>query len=284
MKKTVVITGASDGVGAEAARALVAHGHHVVIVGRAPDKTRAVAAAIGSDHHVADFAELAQVRQLAGALRDRYVRIDVLANNAGGLFDKARTTDGHDKNFQVNHLAPFLLTNLLIEMLTTSRAAVIQTASRVAKRIGSIDIEDLDHSGTDNTYNAIKAYSDAKLENILFTKELQRRHGPRGISAAAFHPGNVASSFASDTSSSWRFVYNTPLRHVMLISPRRAAQRLVWLAQGQPGQDWQPGEYYEKNKIAPTNPQAADDALAADLWQRSTHMVSLDGSLSPPKT
>lgn len=273
MSKTIVITGASDGIGAEAARALNANGHTVVVVGRSPEKTHAVATEIDSDSYTADFAELAQVRELASALQARYPQIDVLANNAGGMFGSAQTTvDGHEKTFQVNHLAPFLLTNLLLDTLIASRAAVIQTASRVAKRIGRIDINDLDNR---QAYAPIKAYSDAKLENILFTKELHRRYADQGISPVAFHPGNVASNFANDTTTSWRFIYNTPLRHLILISPRKGAEPLTWLAQTQPGHDWQPGEYYEKHKITATNPQASDSSLATELWQRSAQMVGL---------
>lgn len=273
MSKTIVITGASDGIGAEAARNLGANGHKVVVVGRSPEKTHALATEIGSDSYTADFAELAQVRELASALQARYAQIDVLANNAGGMFGSAQTTvDGHEKTFQVNHLAPFLLTNLLLDTLIASQAAVIQTASRVAKRIGRIDIDDLDNH---QAYAPIKAYSDAKLENILFTKELHRRYADHSISAVAFHPGNVASNFASDTTTSWRFIYNTPLRHLILISPRKGAEPLTWLAQTQPGRDWQPGEYYEKHKIAATNPQASDSSLAAELWRRSAQMVGL---------
>jgi NAD(P)-dependent dehydrogenase (short-subunit alcohol dehydrogenase family) len=273
MSKTIVITGASDGIGAEAARALASAGHHVVIVGRSPQKTRAVAVETGADSYTTDFADLAQVRQLADNLNARYPRIDVLANNAGGIFNTHTVTvDGHDTTFQVNHLAPFLLTNLLLGTLQNSHATVIQTASQVAKRHGHLNIDDLDNQAS---YQPIKAYSDAKLENILFTKELHRRYAHAGISAVAFHPGNVASNFASDTTTAWRFIYQTPLRHLALMTPRKAAEPLIWLAQGQPGHGWQPGEYYEKRKIAATNPQASDSALSTQLWERSAQMAGL---------
>ena len=273
MSKTIVITGASDGIGAEAARALTAAGHHVVIVGRSPAKTRAVAAETGADSYTADYADLAQVRQLAGSLNAQYPRIDVLANNAGGVFNTHQlTVDGHDTTFQVNHLAPFLLTNLLLGTLQNSRATVIQTASQVAKRHAHLNIDDLENQAS---YQPIKAYSDAKLENILFTKELHRRYAHAGISAVAFHPGNVASNFASDTTTAWRFVYQTPLRHLALITPRKGAEPLIWLAQAQPRRVWQPGEYYEKHKIAATNPQATDTALSTQLWDRSAQMAGL---------
>jgi NAD(P)-dependent dehydrogenase (short-subunit alcohol dehydrogenase family) len=272
MSKTIVITGASDGIGAAAARALADAGHRVVVVGRSPEKTRAVAGEIGTeDYHCADFSELDQVRNLAETLRRGHPRIDVLANNAGGVFgDYARTVDGHEKTLQVNHLAPFLLTNLLLDRLLASRAIVIQTASRVAKRLAHLDIDDLN---TETDYAPVKAYSNAKLENILFTRELHRRYGEQGLAAVAFHPGNVATHFASDTTGAWRYVYNTPLRHLMLISPKRGARPLIWLATSEPRRDWQPGEYYEKKSTAATNPQADDNQLAAQLWERSAHLV-----------
>jgi hypothetical protein len=129
-KKIVVITGASDGIGAAAARRLHADGHTVVIVGRSVGKTRAVAAELGADSYVADFTRLDDVARLAGQLRAACPRIDVLANNAGGMFgEKTTTADGFEKTFQVNHLAPFLLTRLLLDTLITSRASVLQTSS-----------------------------------------------------------------------------------------------------------------------------------------------------------
>lgn len=272
MSKVIIITGASDGIGAEAARVLAARGHRVAVVGRSPSKTRAVAQDVGSEAHLADFSNLAQVRELARGLAERYPRIDVLVNNAGGMFSERRTVDGHDTTFQVNHLAPFLLTNLLLPQLISSRAAVIQTASQVAKRRGDLNVDDLENS---LAFHPIKAYSNAKLENILFTRELHRRYAKQGLAAVCFHPGNVASSFASDTGTAWRFLYQTPLRHVFLITPQQGAQNIVWLADGRPGVDWRPGAYYEKRKIAATNPQADDPALAAELWRRSAAMVEL---------
>ena len=130
MPRTIVITGASDGIGAAAARQLQAEGERVVIVGRSAEKTARVADELGAERHVADFADLAQVRALAAELRAQHDRIDVLANNAGGMFAQREVTvDGFEKTFQVNHLAGFLLTNLLRDVLVESRASVIQTAS-----------------------------------------------------------------------------------------------------------------------------------------------------------
>ncbi len=275
--KTIVLTGASDGIGAAAARRLVSDGHTVALVGRSAQKTRAVADELGADHFLADFTELAQVRSLAADLRSACPRIDVLVNNAGGIFgDRTRTVDGFEKTLQVNHLAPFLLTNLLMDTLTASSASVVTTSSAAARLFGKIDLDDLDNDGK---YSARKAYGDAKLANILFTNELHHRFGARGVSAVAFHPGVVRTNFASDTTSLMRFVYQSPLRHLTgVISPEKGAELLVHLAEGVPGRDWVSGEYYEKHKVARTNPQASDAQLAAGLWDRSAELVGLDPS------
>lgn len=271
--RTIIITGASDGIGAAAARRLARDGHTVVVVGRSREKTNAVADEIGADRYVSDFADLRQVRELATVLETTYPRIDVLANNAGGIFgDRTRTTDGFEKTLQVNHLAPFLLTNLLLDTLIASRATVIATSSIAARMFGRLDLDDLDD---DRDPSANRAYGNAKLENVLFTRELQRRYGEQGLSAVAFHPGTIATSFAAESTSLMRFVYQTPLRHLVLSGPETGAEQLVWLATTTPGVDWEPGEYYEKRRITKTNMQAYDGVLAEELWAESARRTGL---------
>jgi NAD(P)-dependent dehydrogenase (short-subunit alcohol dehydrogenase family) len=271
--RTIVITGASDGIGAVAARHLAAAGERVVVVGRSPEKTRAVAAEIEAPAYVTDFADLGQVSALAADLRAACPRIDVLVNNAGAVLgDFTRTVDGFEKTLQVNHLAPFLLTHLLLDVLIDSRATVINTASVAARKFGNIDLEDLQN---ERAYHPLKAYGDAKLHNILFTRELHRRYAGRGLSAAAFHPGNVATNFASDTTANWRYIYTTPLRHLMLISPERGARTLLWLLAGRAGAEWQSGAYYVKTTVGSTNLQAEDTELARAAWDRSARLLGL---------
>ncbi|QTE28217.1 SDR family NAD(P)-dependent oxidoreductase [Pengzhenrongella sicca] len=273
-ERIVVITGASDGIGAAAARQLSRAGDRVVIVGRNPAKTAAVAAELGADFLVADFARLEQVHALAATLRERYPRIDVLANNAGGIMGaRADTVDGHELTFQVNHLAPFLLTTLLIDRLVASEARVITTSSTGNKLFGNLKIDDLDAR---SAYSPNSAYGNAKLANILFTRELDRRYGARGISAASFHPGVVATSFAAGSTSPMRFLYRTFLKRTLL-SPDRGADTLVWLATAEPGTDWVRGEYYDRRKVAVANKQSYDAELATQLWERSAAMVERDG-------
>ena len=135
MTRTIVITGGSDGIGAASARQLHEAGEQVVLVGRNPEKTARVARELGAPSFVADYSELSQVRDLAASLLEQYPRIDVLANNAGGIFGERKVTgDGNELTFQVNHLGGFLLTNLLLERLIESEGSVIQTSSLAARR------------------------------------------------------------------------------------------------------------------------------------------------------
>jgi NAD(P)-dependent dehydrogenase (short-subunit alcohol dehydrogenase family) len=272
--KTIVITGASDGIGAAAARQLHARGAHVVLVGRSPTKTAAIAQELAAPSYLVDFADLGQVRELATKLADAHPRIDVLANNAGGIMGaRELTANGFELTFQVNHLAPFLLTNLLLPTLIASRATVIQTSSLAARRYGRIDIDDLQNAAQ---YSPQKAYGDAKLENILFTRELDRRYRDQGIAAAAFHPGVVGTNFASETTHLMRHFYHTPVISTLFtISADKGATGLVWLAEHDPDASWQPGNYFQKNKVATTNRQADDAELARQLWDRSAAMVNL---------
>lgn len=273
--KTIVITGASDGIGAAAARHLSAEGHEVVVVGRSSVKTMQVAEPLGADSYLSDFAELASVRGLAAALLERYPVIDVLANNAGGVFgSRQRTADGFERTFQVNHLAPFLLTSLLLPTLLRSRATVIQTASVAARLYGRLDLDDLDN---ERHFSANRAYGDSKLENILFTRELHRRFHSDGISTAAFHPGIIGSGFAADTTSfSMRLTYANPLIRRFLGSSEDGADQLNWLAAGRPGEDWHSGEYYEKRRVATrVNRRSTDSRLALQLWDRSAELVGV---------
>ena len=268
--RTIVITGASDGIGAAAARTLAKAGEQVVVVGRSGEKTRVLAKELDADYFVTDFAELAQVRTLAAQLRENYPRIDVLANNAGGIMGGRRlTVDGNESTFQVNHLAPFLLTTALLDVLTASSAKVINTSSG-ANGFGRLDLQDLN---AEHKYSTNRAYGTAKLANILFTSELHRRYGDAGITTAAFHPGVVATNFAADSTSPWRHAYKTLLNRFML-TPDQGADTLLWLINGTAGTDWISGAYYAKRALAKANPQAYDAALARGLWEQSAGLVA----------
>ena len=268
-KKTIVVTGASAGVGAAAARRLAADGARVVVVGRDPERTGQVAAEIGAECHVADFAKLSDVHALAAEL-NKLDRIDVLANNAGGIIrERVLTEDGFEKTFQVNHLAGFLLTRLLLPKLIASRASVINTSSRAHER-ARIDLADLQ---LERGWTPWRAYGRAKLANVLFTRGLHKHHVLDGVFAAAFHPGVVATNFGGPMGGATQWFYESKFGHRVLLSPEQGADTLVWLAQRTPPRDWAPGEYYVKRAIRRPNRQALDAGLVDAFWTRSVHLV-----------
>jgi NAD(P)-dependent dehydrogenase (short-subunit alcohol dehydrogenase family) len=267
--RTIVITGASDGIGAAAARRLSRSGENVVVVGRSESKTAAVAAELDADYFVADFADLSQVRALADKIRSEYPRIDVLANNAGGMFTKVhKTADGHEITFQVNYLAPFLLTTQLMDVLIDSRATVVNTTSSSQKLLLRVTIDDFET--TDRRRPSI-AYALTKLAIVVFTRELHRRYHASGLSAATFHPGYVNSNFGDASGSRVLLFmkYHVPITARFTATADQGADQLVWLASSTPGVDWTSGEYYSRGKIAKANRAAYDPVLARELWDRT---------------
>jgi NAD(P)-dependent dehydrogenase (short-subunit alcohol dehydrogenase family) len=267
--RTIVITGASDGIGAAAARRLRRCGENVVVVGRSQTKTAAVAAELDADYFVADFADLSQVRALADKIRSEYPRIDVLANNAGGMFTQVHTTaDGHEATFQVNYLAPFLLTTHLMEVLADSRATVVNTTSSSQKLLPKFTLTELENTAQRRPGIA---YALTKLAIVLFTRELHRRYHASGISAATFHPGYVNSNFGEASGSRILLFmkYHVPITARFTATTDEGADQLVWLASSTPGVDWTSGEYYSKGKIAKAHRAAYDPDLARELWDRT---------------
>lgn len=268
--KTIIITGASDGIGAAAARLLTKQGHRVILVGRSKDKTEKLARELNAPYHLVDYTHLNEVKRLAEELK-AYPTIDVLVNNAGGIMGpRQETMDGFEKTFQVNHLAPFLLTYLLLDRLEKSNAVVIQTASEAANLFGRhFNINDLNNT---QNYQPTTAYGYGKLANILFTRELHRRYGDKGIRAVAFHPGVVRSNFAFETNHAMRLMYHSPLKYLFTISPEQSAKRLVKLINDQPGKDWILGESYNKHRVMKL--AFNDNGTAARLlWDQSEQMI-----------
>lgn len=271
--RVIVVTGASSGIGREAARALAQQGATIAVVGRDRARTRAVADEVAGHPFVADFDRLDDVRMLAADLLARFDHIDVLANNAGGLIPRrAYTVDRHERTFQINHLAPFLLTTLLLPTLIRSRGRVLSTAS-VAGRFGHVRLEDLDRR-RQPWLGGWTAYGTAKLATILFTRELARRVPE--VTAFSFHPGFVETGFGADA----------PLmKAVQLlsggsygISAAAGAVPLVQLASiehpGSPS-----GTYFDTlTPEGAQNRQARDSDLAAALWTRSAELVGAQGA------
>lgn len=268
--RTVVITGASSGIGRAAAIELGALGADVVVVGRNPGRTRAVAEAAGGRAYLADFERLDDVRRLGDELRADLPAIHVLANNAGGMAPRGVTPDGNGITFQRNHLAGFLLTTLLLDRLRETAAAapgtvrVIQTAS-AANTSGRVRLDDLDEL-RGPWLAGWRAYGTAKLENILFTRELARRTAGSGIGTWAFHPGFVATGFGGTNP----FI---ALGKRFALSPEEGAQPLVRLAAA--ASVPAPSGNYFSRLTAPGRaaPQADDARTAATLWELSTTRV-----------
>ena len=205
------------------------------------------------------------VRVLADEILGRYDHIDVLANNAGALFaSRKQTSEGFEWTFALNHLAPFLLTNLLRDRLAGGR--VVTTASD-AHKSGRLDLDDL-QSGS--SYAAMRVYGTSKLCNILFTRELARR-APE-LHANCFHPGTVRTGFGKNDNGIWKLL--TTLGGPFFRSPERGARSLVWLALSDEGGRLT-GEYIEDEKVVAPSAQAQDDTLARGLWERSAQLVGL---------
>lgn len=280
-KRTIVITGGSDGIGAEAARQVAGKqpNTRIILVGRSAQKTAAVAREVGAEYFLADYTRLDDVRRLAEDLRSTVDRIDVLANNAGGVFgDRTVTEDGNEKTFQVNLLAPFLLTHLVLEPLRSGAGGVVNTSSASAKIVGKIDLDDLNH---EKTYAPMRAYGDAKLANILFAQGLHRHYGEQGIKAVAFDPGNVRTGFGAENNDVLtRLLYRSPLSRLALISPQRGGANLAFFLTGEPGDDWRTGRFYAQTKPATrrqTNAQVFDKALVDEFWRRTTAHLGISG-------
>jgi NAD(P)-dependent dehydrogenase (short-subunit alcohol dehydrogenase family) len=285
--RTVVITGASDGIGAAAARRMAGLGARVIVAGRSAQKTAAVADSNGATALTGDFARLGDVRRIAGQILALCPRIDVLANNAGAMFPaRMLTVDGNEMTFQVNHLAGFLLTGLLLPRLAATPGSRVLATSSMINPAGRIDLDDLDRSR--RPYRQFAAYADSKLAGILFVRELARRVADgaagstggagAGPTATAFHPGMVASQFGRDTwylsrlSGRWwnRFVAR---------SPDQGAAPLVALAV-RPDPHAVNGAYlhrFQRRERLLTARQARDAQLARQLWERSAELVGLPG-------
>jgi NAD(P)-dependent dehydrogenase (short-subunit alcohol dehydrogenase family) len=271
--RTVLVTGASDGIGAEAARVLARKGATVLVTGRSADKLRPVAEAVGTDPLVADFSRLDDVRRLADQVGERVERLDVLLNNAGGTFAPSRRTyDGHEPNFQVNHLAPFLLTHLLRPRLAKAGSSLVVNTSSIANLIGRIVLDDLDHEH--RRAREFQAYGTGKLMNIVFTRGIAQRWSGDGIVSVAVHPGPVGSSFGRD---SWLvgLLYRTPLKRFATISVPEGAAPLIALAERGPDPEVD-GRYHSRfDPRGRENRQASDQSVIDGLWERSAALVGV---------
>ncbi|VWX52078.1 SDR family NAD(P)-dependent oxidoreductase [Novosphingobium sp. 9U] len=282
--RTVVITGASSGIGLASALEFARAGWRVIGTGRDPVRSAQGEAAIrdaaGPDAKVdflrGDFCEMADVKRVAGEIAELTDHIDVLVNNAGGVRDAIYTTgDGLEATFAANHLAPFLLTRELLPLLERAAAErepgavrVVAVSSSAHEYIPSMNWDDLQFRNGP----AGAAYCQAKLANLLYTRELNRRLADTGIVAQAMHPGMVDTNFASHGGQQMQDHFATHAAD----GPEGAARTIFWLATSEEG-GREGGRYFHNRAEAPVASQGSDDAAAARLWTESEALLSTLG-------
>jgi NAD(P)-dependent dehydrogenase (short-subunit alcohol dehydrogenase family) len=269
------MTGSTSGIGKEAAVELARRGATVLAVSRDRARGEAAAAEIRSrsgngavELLLADLSSQAAVRALAREVRARHDRLHVLINNAGVLNLQRRTTvDGFEETFALNHLAPFLLTNLLLDLLTASAPARIVNVASAAHTWGRVDFADL-QSG--RAFNGLRAYADSKLENVLFTYELARRLEGTGVTANCVHPGGVKTHIWRDMSGFLRIVIAAI--SPFLLSSAKGAEPLIHLAAA-PELEGVSGRYFHRMKARKSSPASYDRGTAARLWAASAALA-----------
>lgn len=267
---TALVTGASGGIGLETARALAAAGHHVVLLARDRGRGEAAQREIGGSTSLvlADLGILSDVRRAAAEVEQQVDRLDVLVDNAGITIRRREVTpDGLDRMLAVNHLGPFLLTNLLRPLLVRSAPSRVVVVASDAHKIGRLRLDDLQ---AERGYGLLgfPRYGETKLMNILFTRELARRLAGSGVTANAVHPGAVATSLGAPPGPiAW-------LTRRFLLTPEQGARTSVLVA-GEPSLDGVTGGYFVDGKRADRKltKQARDDGLAAELWEASERLV-----------
>ena len=279
--KVCVITGGTDGIGKAAAHGLAVQGARLLVHGRDPDKgARAVEelkARSGNpaiEFLQADFSSLDDVRRLAATVLERTPRVDVLVNNAGSIFVKrALSKDGYEMTFAVNHLAPFLLTHLLLDALKSAGQSRIVTTASGAHRRAKIPFDDLQIT---RKYTPMGAYGTSKLANILFTRALAKRLQGTAVTATCLHPGLVRTNFGrhneGDVSSLAKAIIGFVMRFAR--SPEKGAETVIYLASA-PQVQGASGGYYVDCKPATTSSAAQDDSVAERLWQVSEQLVGI---------
>lgn len=275
--KTVLVTGASSGIGLEACVKLAAMGADLVMVAR--DRSRGEAAVAAVKERAAarrpslmlcDFASQRSIRALAAEFRASRSRLHVLVNDAGSVSaDREVTEDGIERTFAVNHLGYFLLTNLLLDLLEKSAPARIVNVASIGHRAGTLDFDDL---GFEKGYFILKAYNRSKLGNVLFTRELSRRLQRTGVTVNCLHPGAVATNIWSH--AAWWARPFLSLAKLFMVTPGQGGDAIVFLATS-PELEGKTGGYYESNRLVRPSRLAQDDALATRLWDVSAKLVKL---------
>ena len=275
--KTVLITGGTSGIGKATAVALAAMGADVVIVGRDPERGETAVEEIKAQSHsgsvelmLADLSVQSEVRRLAREFLERHDRLDVLANNAGLVQSRrTETPDGIETTLATNHLAPFLLTNLLLERLEHSAPSRVITVSSEAQRWGNMDFEDMQSR---RKYRGFPVYGTTKLANIMFTYELAERLKETGVTANCLHPGSVGTNFGQNNRGPMALFFRT--FKPFMRSPEQGADTLIWLASSSEV-DGVSGKYFSDRKEIEAKKVAYDPAARRRLWDISEDLTGL---------
>jgi len=273
--KTCLITGATQGIGLASAIGIARTGARTVMVGRdrergerAVEQTKTASGNPDVSLLLADLSSQGSIRKLAAEFKARHDRLHVLLNNAGGVFVKRTlTVDGIETTFAVNHLAYFLLTELLLDVLEASAPSRIVNVSSAAHGGGRIDFDDLQH---EKRWSSFKAYSDSKLANVLFTYELARRLAGTGVTANCLHPGVVTTGFGKNNPGLPRALIT--LAGPFMLSPEKGARTSIYLATS-PEVEGVTGKYFDKCKAASSNKQSYDTGVAQKLWDVSEKLT-----------
>ena len=273
--KTAMVTGASTGIGKETARALARMGARVVMVSRDRARGEAALAELSAESGqvelmLADLASQREVRRLAREFEAGHDRLEVLINNAGGTFhERGSTEDGVERTFALNHLAPFLLTNLLLDVLKKSAPARVVNVASGAHAMGRIDFEDL---RGERRYSPSRAYAQAKLANVMFTYELARRLEGTGVTANAVHPGFVSTGFHDRNRGLARLVVDHVIRPTVMVPPDKGAETVVYLASC-PEVEGATGGYFAKKEPKASSKRSKDREAARRLWGASEELT-----------
>ena len=284
--RTCLVTGASGGIGKETAVGLAKLGATVVMVSRDSERGKAALSDVrrrsGGSNNVhlmlADLASLQAVRSLAAEFRERHQQLHVLVNNAGAYNAKRLLSeDGHELTFAANHLAHFLLTNLLLDLLKTSAPSRIVNVSSRSHLGATIDFDDLQQ---ESGYRGMAVYGQSKLANVLFTRELARRLEGTGVTANSLHPGLVKTGFGSNNGGAIGAIFRMFQARVFqivptpfILTPEQGAETSVYLASS-PDVEGVTGKYFVKKEPVPSSESSSDPALAARLWQVSEELAS----------
>lgn len=274
---TVLITGGTSGIGKATAVALAAMGADVTVVGRDPERGKKALAEIRAesgnenvDLALADLSVQDEVRRLAEEFAERHDRLDVLINNAGLVQSKrTETPDGIETTLAINHLAPFLLTNLLLDLLKSSAPSRIVTTSSEAQRWGNVDFDDLQSR---RKYRGFPVYGMTKLMNIMFTYELAGRLRGTGVTANCMHPGGVATNFGKNNKGPMALFFRAA--KPFMRTPEQGADTLIWLSSSPDVEDVTGGYFSDRKRIEPKD-IAHDPAARRKLWDMSEELTGL---------